>query len=74
MGLQVVESGGKNIEVAVLRHQQPLEFLSDDFLEGMVKTIEAEKEAAKAEEKARRQAAGAAAAGGGGGAAAVAAP
>ena len=55
---QVVESGGKNIELAVLRHNQPLEFLSDDVLDGLVKAIEAEKEAAKAADKARRQAAG----------------
>ena len=54
----MVESGGKNIELAVLRHNQPLEFLSDDVLDGLVKTIEAEKEAAKAADKARRQAGG----------------
>ena len=62
--LEVVESGGKNIEVAVLRHNRPLEFLSDDVLEEMVKAIESEKEAAKAEEKARRLAGAAAAAAG----------
>lgn len=42
--LEVVESGGKNIEVAVMRAGRPLEFLSDDVLEQMVKDIEAEKE------------------------------
>jgi 20S proteasome subunit alpha 4 len=59
--LEVVESGGKNIEVAVLRANRPMEYLSEEVLEELVKSIEAEKEAAKAEEKARRLAGAAAA-------------
>eukprot|EP00325_Prymnesiales_sp_UTEX-LB-985_P029455 CAMPEP_0174716058 /NCGR_PEP_ID=MMETSP1094-20130205/22758_1 /TAXON_ID=156173 /ORGANISM="Chrysochromulina brevifilum, Strain UTEX LB 985" /LENGTH=247 /DNA_ID=CAMNT_0015915731 /DNA_START=88 /DNA_END=831 /DNA_ORIENTATION=- len=45
--LEVVEAGGKNIEVAVLRRGQPLEMKSDDFVEKLCAELEAEKEAAE---------------------------
>merc|ERR1711871_727113 len=44
--MEVVESGSKNIEVAVMRLDQPLEFLPEDQIEGVCKVIEEEKEAA----------------------------
>ena len=42
--LEVVEAGGKNIEVAVLRQGKELQLLGDDEVEAIVKGIEAEKE------------------------------
>lgn len=43
--LEVVESGSKNIEIAVLRKNQPLKILEDAEVEALVKVIEAEKAA-----------------------------
>jgi len=51
--LEVVEAGGKNIEVAVLRKGEPLRMLPDDEVEKLCMELEAEKEAA---EKAARPA------------------
>lgn len=42
--LEVVQSGSKNMEVAVMRHNKPLEILSTDVLDEMIKEIEKEKE------------------------------
>ena len=55
---QVVESGAKNIEIAVQRHGRPLEILTDAFVDVLVKSIEAEKEAAgeKKKESSREEA------------------
>ena len=50
--LEVVEAGGKNIEVAVLR-KDGLRMLPDDEVEKLCSELEAEKEA---EEKAKRPA------------------
>merc|ERR1711967_127364 len=44
--MEVVESGSKNIEVAVMRAGQKLEVISEDTVEAVCKTIEEEKEAA----------------------------
>jgi 20S proteasome subunit alpha 4 len=49
--LEVVEAAGKNIEVAVLRRGQELQMLSNDEVEAMCTTIEAEKAAAEAAKK-----------------------
>jgi len=49
--LEVVEAGGTNIEIAVLRRGQELQFMSDDEVEAMCTTIEAEKAAAEAAKK-----------------------
>jgi len=49
--LEVVEAGGKNIEVAVLRRGQPLEMLPDDAVEKLCTELEAEKEAAEKAKK-----------------------
>lgn len=46
--LEVVESGAKNIEIAVLRPDQELEYLTDEAIEALVKVIEEEKAAAAA--------------------------
>jgi len=46
--MEVVESGSKNIEIAVLKRNQELKILEDAQIEATVKTIEEEK--AKAEE------------------------
>lgn len=46
--LEVVESGGKNIEVAVIRRGKPMELVSQDTLDAMTKEISDEKEKAKA--------------------------
>jgi 20S proteasome subunit alpha 4 len=50
--LEVVEAGGKNIEVAVLRPGKELQLLTDDEVDVIVKGIEEEKEA---EEKAKKK-------------------
>merc|ERR1719213_1100627 len=42
--LEVVEAGGKNIEVAVLRKGSDLQMLSDDEVETMVTALQAEKD------------------------------
>jgi len=49
--LEVVEAGGKNIEVAVLRRGKPLEMLPDDDVEKLCAELEAEKEAAEKAKK-----------------------
>eukprot|EP00966_Prymnesium_polylepis_P278912 6443467-Prymnesium_polylepis.1 len=49
--LEVVEAGGKNIEIAVLRKDQELQMLSEDEVEAMCTAIEAEKAAAEAAKK-----------------------
>ena len=49
--LEVVEAGGKNIEIAVLRRGQPLQMMSEDDVEAMCTAIEAEKAAAEAAKK-----------------------
>merc|ERR1711908_61934 len=46
--LEVVEAGGKNIEVAVLRKGEELRMLPDDEVEALCATLEAEKAAAEA--------------------------
>ena len=51
--LEVVEPGAKNMEIAVLRYNQPAEFVTESVLDILIKKIEAEKEEAKKEEKAR---------------------
>ena len=51
--LEVVEAGSKNIEVAVLRHGEPLKMLGDAEVEEIVTALEADKVAA---EKAKRPA------------------
>lgn len=43
--LEVVESGSKNVEVAVLKFQQPLRLLNDDEVDQYVTEIEKEKQA-----------------------------
>eukprot|EP00455_Lapot_gusevi_P036031 TRINITY_DN39_c0_g1_i2.p1 TRINITY_DN39_c0_g1~~TRINITY_DN39_c0_g1_i2.p1 ORF type:complete len:247 (-),score=45.58 TRINITY_DN39_c0_g1_i2:105-845(-) len=53
--LEVVESGGKNIEVAVLRPNQPLQYLSDESIETLVREIEAEKEQGKQQDASKAQ-------------------
>jgi len=42
--LEVVQSGSKNMEVAVMRRSKQLEILSTDVLDDMIKEIEKEKE------------------------------
>ena len=50
--LEVVEAGGKNIEVAILRTGKQLEFLSDEDVDTVVNALEAEKaEAEKLKKK-----------------------
>ena len=49
--LEVVEAGGKNIEVAVLRRGEELEFLAESEVEKVVMALEAEKVAAEASKK-----------------------
>tara|TARA_B100000242_G_C42850200_1_gene394777 strand:- start:392 stop:616 length:225 start_codon:yes stop_codon:yes gene_type:complete len=48
--LEVVESGAKNMEIAVLTADKPMEMLSNEMLDTIVKKIEKEK-AEKEEEK-----------------------
>ena len=49
--LEVVEAGGKNIEVAILRKGHTLEFLSDDDVDTVVNALEAEKAEAEKDKK-----------------------
>lgn len=49
-GLQVVESGGKNIEVAVMR-KEGLQLMEEAEVEALVAEIEAEKSAAEEAKK-----------------------
>lgn len=52
--LEVVESGSKNIEIAVLRRGKHLEYLSEADIDALVTTIEQEKAAEEAEKKAKK--------------------
>ncbi|KAL3914540.1 MAG: hypothetical protein SGPRY_007584 [Prymnesium sp.] len=49
--LEVVEAGGKNIEIAVLRRGQELQMMSEEEVEAMCTAIEVEKAAAEAAKK-----------------------
>jgi len=49
--LEVVEAGGKNIEVAVLRKGESLKFLDESEVDEIVNALEAEKAAAEASKK-----------------------
>lgn len=49
--LEVVESGGKNIEIAVMTKNEGLRLLDEAEVEGIVAAIEAEKAAAEAAKK-----------------------
>ena len=46
--LEVVEAGGKNIEVAVLKKGEDLRMLGDDEVEALCTALEKEKEEAEA--------------------------
>ncbi len=46
--LEIVESGSKSIEIAVMRKGKPMELVAEDKIEAMVKSLEAEKAAAAA--------------------------
>lgn len=45
--LEVVESGSKNVEVAILTRDQELRFLEDSELDPLIKAVEQEKEMTK---------------------------
>ena len=49
--LEVVEAGGKNIEVAILKKGMELQFLTDEEVDAVVTVLEAEKVAAEASKK-----------------------
>ena len=49
--LEVVEAGGKNIEVAILKKGMELQFLTDEEVDTVVTVLEAEKAAAEASKK-----------------------
>lgn len=49
--LEVVESGSKNIEIAVLRRGQSLAYMSEEEVEAMVAQIEKEKQEDEARKK-----------------------
>ena len=52
--LEVVQTGARNIEIAVLAPGQPLEMLAADHVEGYVKGIEQEKQEEAAKKKGGR--------------------
>jgi len=54
VSVQVVESGGKNVEVAVMTRDKGLRLLKEEEVEVIVKKIEEEKAAAEAAKKASR--------------------
>jgi len=45
--LEVVDSGSKNMEVALLKHGQPVRMVTDDELQAIIQDIEREQEEAK---------------------------
>ena len=49
--LEVVESGSKNVEVAVVRFKQPLKFLNDDDVDKYVAEIEKQKQEEEEQKK-----------------------
>lgn len=53
--MQVVESGGKNIEIAVMTREHGLRQLEEAEIDAIVAEIEAEKAAAEAAKKAPRE-------------------
>jgi len=53
--LEVVESGSKNLEVAILKRGQPLQILEDEVLDKYVNSIEAEKKAEEDSNKPQSQ-------------------
>lgn len=55
--LEVVQTGAKNIEIAIMAPGKPVEMLSADQIESYVKTIEAEKQEEAAKKKTGRSAA-----------------
>jgi 20S proteasome subunit alpha 4 len=57
--LEVVDSGSKNMEVAVSRYAQPVRMLTEAELEAIIADIEREQEEAKKEKEASTAATGA---------------
>ncbi|EGC34415.1 proteasome subunit alpha type 7, partial [Dictyostelium purpureum] len=53
--LEIVESGNKNIEVAVIRRNQPIVLLDEKEIDRLVAMVEAEKEAQKEQEKSEKK-------------------
>jgi 20S proteasome subunit alpha 4 len=49
--LEVVQTGAKNIEIAIMAPGKTIEMLPSDQIEGYVKTIEAEKQEEQAKKK-----------------------
>ena len=45
--MEVVDSGSKNIEIAVLKFEQPVQMLTEDELQAIITDIEREIEEAK---------------------------
>lgn len=52
--LEVVQTGAKNIEVAIMAPGKPVEMLPDDQIESYVKSIETEKQEEAAKKKTSR--------------------
>lgn len=61
--IQVVQTGSKNVEMAVMRKGEPMKLLETEEIDKYVKMIEAEKEAEAEKKKAKKLAAAAAAEG-----------
>ncbi|KAN0033253.1 hypothetical protein ACTA71_002677 [Dictyostelium dimigraforme] len=53
--LEIVESGNKNIEIAVIRNKQPIVLLDEQEIDKLVAVVEAEKEIQKEQEKSEKQ-------------------
>ncbi len=53
--LEVVESGSKNVEVAIVKYNQPMRFLEDDEVETYVTEIDKEKKEEEAKKKGQQQ-------------------
>lgn len=52
--LEVVESGSKNVEIAVLKFNQPMEFMKDEDVEAIVQEIEEEKKQEEEQKKGQK--------------------
>ena len=52
--LEVVQSGGKNLEIAIMRHNQPMHMMDVADIDKYVQQVEAEKEAEAEKKKAKK--------------------
>jgi len=52
--LEVVQSGGKNLEIAIMRHNKPMQMMDVADIDKYVQEVEAEKEAEAEKKKSKK--------------------